>query len=109
MRIKIAPENPKASTLIPPARPDGSGVGVNFADAYIKAIKLTLEDGRKVACKRKGLKLTLKVGKESGSGLLRRLEHGPDVRKMLSEALNEAAAELGGRVEVVDGTIFLEL
>ena len=46
----------------PPARgdkPDGSGVGVNYADADREALKQTLPDGRKLLLKRRGLKLTL--------------------------------------------------
>ena len=60
--------------------PDGSGVGVNYVDVIAKASKLTLPDGRKLLLKRRGLKLTLAIGDKQGEALLRRLDHGPDVR-----------------------------
>jgi len=88
---------------------DGSGVGINYADAYIKPFKRILDDGRKIACKRRGLELTLSIGDKKGKGLMRRLEHGPDVEKILREALNEAAADAGVRFGVADGVMFLDL
>ena len=109
MRVRIAEEDPKAENFLPSARPDGSDVGVNYADAYLKAFKVTLDDGRKVSCKRRGLKLTLKIGDEQGEGLLRRLEHGPDVRALLRMALEEAAHAAGATLVVEDGVIYLDL
>lgn len=109
MRAKVGQENAEAEKLIPPEKPDGSGVGVNYADAYVKAIKATLADGRKVSCKRRGLKLTLAVGERKGEGLLRRLEHGPDVKTILREALKEAAQGAGATFVVEDGVIYLDL
>jgi hypothetical protein len=84
-------------------------VGVNYADAYLKALKTTLEDGRKVLCKRRGLKLTLTVGEHKGEALLRRLDHGPDAKEILRHALEAAAAGAGARLTVEDGVIYLEL
>ena len=109
MRVRVAEVDPKAEALLPSAEPDGSGVGVNYVDAYVKPIKATLEDGRKVKCSRRGLKLTLKVGDRSGEGLLRRLEHGPDVKEMLRHALDEAGRSIGASIVEEDGTIYLEL
>jgi hypothetical protein len=109
MKAKVGLESPEAEKRIPPAKPDGSGVGVNYADAYVKEIKATLEDGRKVTCKRRGLKLTLTVGDRRGEGLLRRLEHGPDVKTILREALKEAAREAGATFLVEDGVIYLDI
>ena len=108
MRFKIGDVNPKAEALLPPSQPDGSGVGVNYVDAYLKPFKLTLDDGRKVTCKRRGLKLTLKVGKVSGEGLLRRLEHGPSERDMLLHALNEAADGVGMEFVEENGALYLD-
>jgi hypothetical protein len=109
MRLRVAEENREAESLIPPAQADGSKIGVNYADAYVKALNTELADGRKVACKRKGLKIVLGIGDRQGEGLMRRLEHGPDVRTILRKALEEAAASAGARFVVESGTIYLEM
>ena len=109
MRVEIGPENKDAEKFLPASKDDGSGVGINYADAYIKPIKLTLDDGRKITCKRRGLKLSFAIGDATGEGLLRRLEHGPDVRDMLQAALREAARHAGGELSVEDGTLVLTL
>ena len=109
MKVKIADENKEAEELIPPAQRDGSGVGVNYADAYIKGIKCELEDGRKVVCKRRGLKITMAIGDKKGEALLRRWDHGPDVRNILQEALKSATQEAGATFSVEGGAIFLDV
>ena len=109
MKIRLGDVNPKAAALLPPDQPDGSGVGVNYADAYVKAMKVTLEDGRKVLCMRRGLKLTLKIGKAKGEGLLRRIDNGPDPRNMLRLALEEAADGVGAEFVEEDGGVWLEM
>jgi hypothetical protein len=107
LKVELGPENSEAEKLL--AKDDGSGVGINYADAYIKGVKLTLEDGRKVSIKRRGLKLTLTIGDKSGDGLLRRLQHGPDEKDMLREALKEAARNAGAAFDVEGGVMVLEL
>ena len=107
MRIELAPENQDADKLLPESKDDGSGIGINYADAYIKPFKKILDDGRKVACKRRGLELTLKIGDKSGKGLMRRLANGPDVKTILREALNEAATDAGVVFAVEDGMMIL--
>ena len=68
--IEIPIDEAAAETHLPPGKLDGSGIGINYADAYLKPLKVTLPDGRKVACKRRGLKLTFTVGERTGaSGL----------------------------------------
>lgn len=109
MRVELGRENPEWDKLLPSAKDDGSGIGINYADAYIKIFKRTLEDGRKISCKRRGLKLTLTVGDETGEGLMRRLEHGPDEKTILIEALKEAAVQVGAVFAVTDGSIVLEV
>lgn len=109
MRVKIADLNKDAEKLLPPAKSDNSGVGVNYADAFIKVIKQTLADGRKVGCRRRGAKITLTMGDKKGEGLMRRLAHGPDPRKILHEALAEAARNLGAAYSVENGAIYLEI
>ena len=67
-KLKIAPENQAAEALIRPAKPDSSGIGVNYADEYLKAMNVPLENGVALKAKRKGLKVTLTLGDET-SGL----------------------------------------
>ncbi len=107
-RTKLADENEDSLDLIPPAQPDGSGIGVNYVDAYVQAMNVELEDGRKVTCKRRGLKLTLTLGDREGEALLRRIENGPDVRNILRRCLEEATSAAGASLVVEDGTIYLE-
>ena len=107
MKTKIATIPEHAESLLPENGEDASGVGVNYADAVLKAMKTTLEDGRKVLAKRRGLKISLKVGNATGEGLMRRLEHGPDPREILRHALMEAAEAAGAGVEIQDGQISL--
>jgi len=108
VRIRLADTLPAPEKLLgPDAEPDASAIGVNFADAWLKPLKRTLEDGRKLSARRRGLEISLSLGESSGRGLLRRLEHGPDVRDILREALREAARELGGEIEVENGAIVL--
>ena len=107
-RFKIGPVNRAAERLIPPAEPDGSEIGINYADAWLEALETTLPDGRTVSCERYGLQITLQVGEAKGEALLRRLEHGPDVRNILDRALRAAAQDAGVSLAVEDGVIFLD-
>lgn len=109
MKVRIAQENSDAEKLIPPAQTDGSGIGINYADAYVKALAHTLDNGQKVSCKRRGLKITLVVGDKKGEGLMRRLEHGSDVRVILRRAIEEAATAAGVGFDVQEGAIFLDI
>ena len=59
---KLCDVNPAAKDKLPPQFADKSGVGVHYADAFIKPMNVSLPDGTRVACKRKGLKITLTVG-----------------------------------------------
>ncbi len=98
--IELARVDPAAERWLPHIEPDGSGVGINYCDRVLKPLKkVLLPDGRKLKCSRRGLKIILKVGDRTGTGLLRRLDHGPDVRVMLREALRDAG--LGAGVSLV--------
>ena len=108
MKVRIT-GNAEAEQNIPPARADGSRIGVNYADAFIEPMNITLEDGRRVTCRRRGLKITLTVGELKGEGLLRRIQNGPDVKNILHRALQEAAQAIGAGVLVEEGSICLEL
>lgn len=107
-KLKIAPENQAAEALIPPAKPDSSGIGVNYADEYLKAMNVTLENGVALKAKRKGLKVTLTLGDKSGEALMRKREHGPDVKVVLRKALAEAAQTIGATFLVEGGVMYLE-
>jgi hypothetical protein len=109
MKHRIANENAQAEQLIPPTAPDNSGIGINYADAYIKPMNTQLEGGPKIICKRKGLKIILSIGEKTGEAVMRRVEHGPDVRNILRRALETAARAAGAQFSVADGGIFLEV
>jgi hypothetical protein len=104
---KLCDVNQAAKEKLPPQAPDKSGVGVHYADAFIKPMNAKLEDGTRVACKRKGLKITLTVGDKKGEGLLRRLEVGPDPVAMLHRALADAAKAAGVELNVTESEIFV--
>ncbi len=108
MRVKLPLDEAQAEPFLPEKKADGSGVGINYADALLKPVKLTLEDGRKLAVKRRGLKLTLTLGDKTGEGLLRRLQHGPEVKVMVREALREAARNAGAEIRFEGGSAYLE-
>ncbi len=109
MKVRLADENQECEALIPPAKPDNSGIGVNFAEAYLKGLGAELPDGRKITIKRKGLKVTVAIGSVTGAALMRKREHGPDVRAILRHALEEAAGKAGGRFVVEGGIVYLDL
>jgi hypothetical protein len=109
MKLTIPIDTAAAEALLPERKPDGSGVGVNYVDACLKSLKLTLDDGRKLSAKRRGLRITLTLGEAKGEGLLRRLVHGPDPRVLLREALAEAATPLGATLRVEPGVVELDL
>ena len=108
MKVKLPLDEAQAAPLLPENKADGSGVGVNYVDALLKPVKLTLEDGRKVAFKRRGLKLTMTLGEKTGDGLLRRLEHGPDAKTIVREAIREAARNAGAEITFEGGGAYLD-
>jgi hypothetical protein len=98
--IKLCDINPAAKAKLPPTFPDKSGVGVHYIDAYIAPMNATLPDNTRVSCKRKGLKVTLRVGAKKGDGLMRRLEVSRDPVVMLDAALQEAARAAGVQLQI---------
>jgi hypothetical protein len=104
---KLCDVNAAAKEKLPPQTSDKSGVGVHYADAFIKPMNAQLPDGTRVACKRKGLKITLTVGTKKGEGLLRRLEVSKDPVVMLKAALAEAAKAAGVELQVTDTEILV--
>ena len=105
---KVIEENPAAAEWLPENKPDGSGIGVNYVDAFLKPLNCELEDEVRLACKRRGLKITVSVGDRKGEAILRRIENGPDVRAILHAALTEAFAQAGAKCEYGDGNIRVE-
>ena len=105
--IKIADINQEAKAKLPPDFNDKSGIGVHYVDAFIKPMNTKLEDGTRISCKRKGLKITFAVGTKKGEGLMRRLDVSKDPVEMLNAALNEAATSAGVELSITDSGIFL--
>ena len=105
---KVIEENPAAAEWLPENKPDGSGIGVNYVDAFLKPLNCELEDEVRLACKRRGLKITVSVGDRKGEAILRRIENGPDVRAILHAALTEAFAQAGAKCEHGGGNIRVE-
>jgi len=108
MKIMVGKENAAARELLPPASPDGSGIGVNYVDAYLQPLNTTLDNGVSMSCKRKGLQVTLSIGDRTGKALLRKLEHGPQPERILEAALSEAAAQAGVKIIAEAGVLYLE-
>jgi len=105
--IKIADINQEAKEKLPPVFSDKSGIGVHYMDAYIKPMNTKLEDGTRISCKRKGLKVTLVVGSKKGEGLMRRLDVSKDPVEMLNAALQEAAKAAGVKINITDSEILI--
>jgi hydrogenase maturation factor len=105
--VKICDVNQAAKEKLPPNFNDKSGVGVHYADAFIKPMNVKLEDETRVSCKRKGLKITLTVGTKKGEGLLRRLDVSKDPVVMLQAALQEAAKAAGVDLQVNENEILV--
>ena len=66
-----------------------------------------LEDGTRISCRRKGLKIMLVVGTKKGEGLMRRLEVSKDPVEMLSAALQEAAKAAEVELKITDTEILV--
>ena len=105
--IKICDINLAAKEKLPPTFNDKSGIGVHYTDAFIKPMNKTLEDGTRISCKRKGLKLMLVVGTKKGEGLMRRLGVSKDPVVMLESALQEAAKNAGIELKITDTEILI--
>ncbi|MGE5325969.1 MAG: hypothetical protein ACM3NO_02925 [Deltaproteobacteria bacterium] len=107
--MKLCDVNPAALEKLPARTDDKSGIGVHYVDAWLKPMNTKLEDGTRVKCKRRGLKIVLSAGEKKGEGLMRRLEVSTDPIVMLDAALHEAARTAGIELTVEDGTVFLVL
>jgi hypothetical protein len=108
MKRKLCDVNQAASEKLPEFTADRSGIGVHYVDAYVKPMNTKLEDGTRVKCKRRGLKIMLSVGDRKGDGLMRRLDVSRDPVAMLDAALQEAAKNAGVGLIIEDGAILVE-
>lgn len=104
---KLCDLNQAAKEKLPPGFRDKSGIGVHYIDAFIAPMNAALPDGARVSCKRKGLKVTLRVGAKKGDGLMRRLQVSPDPVIMLKAALEEAAKNAGVQIQITDTEILM--
>lgn len=109
MKVRICDVNRTAVEKLPPQMDDKSGIGVHYVDAYIKPLNTKLEDGTRIRCKRRGLKVTLTVGDKTGDGLMRRLAVGLNPVTMLDAALQEASQAAGVGLAIEGDSVFLEL
>jgi hypothetical protein len=106
--IKLCDIDSTAAAKLPPGFTDKSGIGVHYVDAFVKPMNAALPDGTRVSCKRRGLKLTLKVGPtKKGDGLMRRLQVSTDPVVMLRACLAEAAAAAGVQLEITEKEILI--
>ncbi len=102
---KLCDVNQTAKEKLPPTFAEKSRIGSHYVDAFIKPMNTKLPDGTRVACKRRGLKVTLTVGTKKGEGLMRRLTVSKDPIVMLQAALQEAAKAAGVQLQVTDTEI----
>lgn len=107
--IKLCDINPAAQEKLPPAFRDKSNIGVHYVDAFIAPMNATLGDpaATRVSCKRKGLRVTLRVGTKKGDGLMRRLAVSADPVVMLRACLEEAATAAGVQLQISDKEIHI--
>ena len=105
--IKICYIDQTAKEKLPPGFIDKSGIGVHYIDAFIKPMNVKLDDGTRISCKRKGLKIMLVVGAKKGDGLMRRLDVSKDPVVMLDAALQEAAKAAEVELNITDTEIFV--
>ena len=105
--IKLCDIDKSAVEKLPPVFTDKSGIGVHYVDAFIKPMNTEIENGTRVSCKRKGLKIILTAGSKTGEGLMRKLTVGKDPVKMLNAALEEAAKNAGIELSVTDNEILI--
>jgi hypothetical protein len=109
MRVTIPVDEAAADAHLPSAKPDGSGIGVNYADQILKPFKQTLPDGRKLTAKRRGLKITVVIGDRTGEAIMQRLADGPDAKTVFRKALERAATSAGATLTCAAGAILLDV
>jgi len=106
--IKLCDINAAAREKLPSVFRDKSGIGVHYVDAFIAPMNASLPNNVRVSCKRKGLRITLRVGTKKGDGIMRRLDVSADPVVMLPAALQEAAKAAGVQLEITDKEVLIE-
>src|SRR3984957_6004510 len=104
---RLCDVNLAAREKLPPAFAEKSGIGSHYVDAFVKPMNVKLPDGTRVACKRKGLKITLTVGTKKGEGLMRRIDVSKDPVVMLHAALQAAAKAAGIELQITDSEMLV--
>ena len=104
---KLCDINQAAKEKLPSVFRDKSGIGVHYVDAFIAPMNAPLPDNVRVSVKRKGLKVTIRVGAKKGDGIMRRLQVSSDPVVMLKAALQEAAKAAGVQLEVTDNAVMI--
>ena len=107
--IKLCNRNLAAVDKLPPKFQDKSGIGVHYVDAFVAPMNAALSDTppTRVSCKRKGLRLSLRVGTKKGEGLMRRLTVSHDPVIMLEAALQDAAKAAGVQLQITETEILI--
>lgn len=106
-KIKIAEIPEEVDLALPKHRPDGSRIGVNYADAFGKKLAgSALPDGRTLSYKRRGLQLTLTLGDQAASALMDRLAGKEDPETILQQTMGNLAGQLGYGFLYEDRTVY---
>ena len=108
--IKLCDVNPAAKEKLPPGFRDKSNIGVHYVDAFLAPMNAALADpaATRVSCKRRGLRIVLRVGAKKGEGLMRRLAVSADPVVMLDAALQEAAQAAGVTLQITATEMLIE-
>jgi hypothetical protein len=107
-QIPIASIPEEVDQRLPQHRPDGSRIGVNYADAFGKCLNTTLPDGRPLAYKRRGLELTLTLGDQKAKTLLDRWAGQGDAQSIHNLAMTRLAEQLGYKYRYEDRQVIFE-
>jgi hypothetical protein len=107
MKQRLCAVSSDALSKLPEHTDDKSGIGVHYADAFLKPMNAALPDGTPVKAKRRGLRISVSVGAAKGDGLMRRLANGPDPAAITEAAIREAGAAAGVEVSIENGEIWV--
>jgi hypothetical protein len=107
-QIEIATIPEDVDQKLPPTRPDGSRIGVNYADAFGKNLNTTLPDGRVLAYKRRGLQVTLTLGDQAATALMDRIAGNEEPITILNQTFEKLAEQLGYRYKYENRKVYFE-
>ena len=92
----------------PKNKADGSEIGINFVDAYIKPLNKAQYLGQAIKAKRRGLKVTVQLGESKGEAIMRAADHEFDVEKTTYQVLRDAFAQLGKEICFQEKSFFMK-